>query len=75
MAIVSLVLGIASALMLFDDSEWGHEEILGLGIFSFAGLVSGIISINKKKPGNGMAITGVVLSAIALMVSLGLSLD
>lgn len=75
LAIVSMVLGILCLLSLFDDSEWGKDTLFGLGIFSVAGLVCGIISINQKKPGNNLAIAGVVMSAIATLVFVGLSLD
>ncbi|OUM04836.1 hypothetical protein BW686_24460 [Pseudomonas syringae] len=72
MAIVSLVLSIVCTLALFDDGEWDLDTIVGLGMFSIAGLVLGIISINKKKPGNGIAIAGTVLSAVSLLIFLGL---
>ena len=73
MAIVSLVFGIISMLAMFDDSEWDTDTIVGLGFFSVIGLVFGIVSVNKKKPGNGMAIAGIVLSAISLLIFFGMS--
>jgi len=73
MAIVSLVLGIICILAMFDDSDWDKETITGLGLFSITGLVFGVISITKKKPGNGMAIAGIVLSALSLLIFLGMS--
>ena len=66
--ITSLVIGIICILALSDDSEWSKNTILGLGSFSVAGLVFGAISLNKQKTGKGMAITGVVLSSMALLV-------
>ncbi|MFJ7795610.1 DUF4190 domain-containing protein [Pseudomonas sp. NPDC096950] len=75
LAILSLILGILCILSLFDDSEWDRDTLGGLGIFSVAGLVCGIISINQKKPGNNLAVAGVVLSAIATLIFFGLSLD
>ncbi|MEB0227330.1 DUF4190 domain-containing protein [Pseudomonas sp. 10S4] len=75
LAITSLILGIISILSLFDDSEWDRDTLFGLGLFSVAGLICGIISINQKKPGNSLAIAGVVMSAIATLVFVGLSLD
>lgn len=72
MPITSLVLGIICVLALFDDSQWDKDTILGLGIFSVAGLVLGAISINKQTTGKGMAITGVILSSIALLVFIGM---
>lgn len=66
--ITSLVLGIICVLALFDDSQWDKDTILGLGIFSVSSLVLGTISLNKQKSGKGMAITGIVLSSIALLV-------
>ena len=70
--ITSLVLGIVCALSLFDDSQWDKDTILGVGSFSVASLVLGAISLNKQKTGKGMAITGVVLSSIALLALIGM---
>lgn len=75
LAIVSLILGVICALCLFDNSEWDRDTAVGLSTFSIAGLISGIISINQKKPGNNLAIAGVVLSAIATLVVVALSFD
>ncbi|MGF6208507.1 DUF4190 domain-containing protein [Pseudomonas frederiksbergensis] len=75
LAILSLILGIICLLTLLDDSEWDRDTVVGMSTFSVAGLVCGIISINQKKPGNNLAIAGVILSAIATLVFIGLSLD
>lgn len=72
MAITSLVLGILCSLALFDEGDWDLDTIVGLGMFSIAGLALGIVSINKKMPGNGVAIAGTVLSAVSLLVLFGL---
>lgn len=73
MAIVALVFGIICMLAMVDDAEWDTDTVVGLGLFSVIGLVFGIVSISKKKSGNSMAITGTVLSAIALLIFLGMS--
>ncbi|MGB9090663.1 MAG: DUF4190 domain-containing protein [Pseudomonas farsensis] len=73
LAIVSLCLGILCTLALFDDSEWDMDTMAGLGLFAGTGLIMGIISINQKKPGNGMAIAGVVMAVISLLCLIGLS--
>ncbi|RLU11206.1 hypothetical protein CS078_07165 [Pseudomonas prosekii] len=75
LAIVSLILGVLCVLCLFDDSEWDTDTATGLTTFSVAGLICGIISINQKKPGNNLAIAGVILSAIATLTFIGLSID
>lgn len=64
LAIVSLSIGIISALTLFDDSEWDRETIAGVGVFALAGLACGIVSLNQKHPGKNLAIAGIVLSGI-----------
>lgn len=69
--IVSLILGIICVLALFDESEWDADIIFGFVTSSVASLVLGIVSINKQKNGKGMAITGVILSSIALLVLIG----
>jgi hypothetical protein len=73
MPIVSLVFGIISFLALFDNSAWGEDEILGLGIFSVVGVVLGIASIANQAAGKGMAIAGLAMSIIALLVLIGMS--
>lgn len=75
LAILSLILGILCVLSLFDDSEWDRDTLIGLGALSVTGLICGIISINQKKSGNNLAISGVVLSAIATFIFVGLSFD
>ena len=75
MAIVSLVLSIVCTLALFDQSEWDTATIQGLGLFSVAALILGIITINTKRPGYGMAIAGTVLSGVSLLIFVGLSVN
>lgn len=75
MAIISLVLSIVCTLALFDDSEWDTETIQGLGLFSVIALILGIITINTKRPGYGMAIAGTVLSGVSLLIFVGLCVN
>jgi hypothetical protein len=76
MAIASMVLGIICFLALIgDDSGWDASQISGLGLFSLIGLALGIISLNATKVGKKMAITGIVLTCIAGLAALGLSIQ
>lgn len=70
--ITSLVLGIICILAFSDVSKLDKDAILGLGSFSVAGLVLGAVSLNKQKTGKGMAITGVLLSSLALLAFIGM---
>lgn len=70
--ITSMVLGIICVIAFSDDSPWDKDTILGLAGFSVAGLVLGTLSLTKQSTGKGMAITGVVLSAIALIATIGM---
>lgn len=72
LAIVSLVLGIFSTLMLFDDSEWDTDTKVGLLMFSISAGVCGIISLNKSTGSRGMATAGLVMAAIATLAGVGL---
>ncbi|WP_194788207.1 DUF4190 domain-containing protein [Pseudomonas sp. UFMG81] len=72
MGIVSLMLGILCFMTLFDDSAWEDETLLGLGLFASTSLILGVISINQNKPGNGLAIAGVVMAGISLLCLVGL---
>lgn len=71
MAIVALVSGIICALALMNDEPMDEETILGLFIFSIAGIVFGAISIKKYISGKKMAIAAVVLSSISLLALIG----
>ena len=74
MAITSLVLGIVCVLAFFDDSQWDKDTILGLGIFAVAGLALGVASLSNQSAGKGMAITGVVMSAVSLLAYIGMAI-
>jgi hypothetical protein len=72
-AITSLVLGVLAALSLFDDADWDQATEAGVALASIAGLVFGIVSLNLSKRGKGMAIAGVVTSAIGFLCVIGSS--
>ena len=73
--VISMIVGIICLLSFLDDSKWDGETIFGCTMLAVAGLVMGIISICKQRNGRGMAIAGVVLSAIALLICIGLFAD
>ncbi|QJP95655.1 MULTISPECIES: DUF4190 domain-containing protein [Pseudomonas] len=75
LAIVSLIIGIISALTLFDDSEWDRDAIVGVGVLSIAGLLCGIVCINQKHPGRNLAIAGIILSGLTAFVLSCLSIE
>lgn len=75
MAITSLVLGIVCILAFFDDSPWDKDTIAGMGLFAVAGLAFGAVSLSKQSAGKGMAISGVVISAISLLAYIGMALE
>ena len=68
----SLVLGIFSVVMLFDDSYWDMDTVMGLLLFAGVGLSMGVIGLCVQSKGKGMSIAGVVLSSIGLLAGLGL---
>lgn len=72
MGSVSLMLGILCVTTLFDDSDREGETLLGPGLLASASLILGIVSINQNKPGNGLAIAGVVMAGISLLRLVGL---
>lgn len=75
LAIVSLVLGIACLLALLDDSGWDRETLIGYFGLALPGLVTGVAAVHTNAPGRGMAIAGIVLSAIALLAGFGLLVE
>ncbi|WP_454773534.1 zinc ribbon domain-containing protein [Janthinobacterium tructae] len=72
MAIVALVSGILCVLALLSDEAMDEEMMLGLFLFSLAGIVFGAISIKNYIAGKKMAITAVVLSSISFLALIGM---
>ena len=68
--IACLVVGVVCMLALFDDSKWDTDAIVGIGTLSVLGLALGTISLSRQGTGKGMAITGLVLSAMTLMATI-----
>lgn len=74
MAIAALILGVVSLLAIFGMIDQGgadSEEVAGVVLFAIAGLALAITNLIQKKPGKGLAITGMVLSAFSLLTLLG----
>ena len=71
----SMIIGIICFLALLDDSEWDTDTFVGLFIMAIISFILGIISVNTQKTGKGMAITGIVLSSIALLAGIGLAIE
>ncbi|WWR16863.1 DUF4190 domain-containing protein [Lachnospiraceae bacterium JLR.KK008] len=63
-AVASLVLGILSLIFCWT--------IAAGFVMSIIGLIMGIISLAKKNPQKGMAIAGVILSVLALLLSVAM---
>ena len=59
LSIASLVIGIISLVSFYIPF-----------IYSIVGLILGIVSIKKNKPGRGQAIAGIICSSIAILLSI-----
>lgn len=71
-SITSLILGILSIIVCFDESEWDYETYIGVfSIFLLPSFVLGIVSIANGLGGKGMATTGVIMSSIACLLIIG----
>lgn len=71
----SMIIGIICFMALLDDSDWDADTFVGAVAMAIASLTLGIISLSVQKLGKGMAITGIVLSSIALLAIIGLALE
>ncbi|QNN47706.1 hypothetical protein H9L17_06120 [Thermomonas brevis] len=71
-AITTLVLGALCVLAALDDSAWSSDATAGMALFSVVGLALGIVSLRISRRGRGMAVAGIVVSAIGLLASLWL---
>lgn len=67
LAIVSLIMGIISLLSGLTCFCFGLGFIGG--IFGIAALITGGLSIVKKKPGKGMAIAGLITGALGTLIA------
>lgn len=54
----------------FEDGEWDKESIMAFISFCSISLGFGVLGIVKKLNGEGMAIAGVVLSALAILIAI-----
>lgn len=71
-AIALSALGVVSVLALFDGRVRHTDTVVELGMFALAGLSPGMVSINKERSGNGIAIAGIVLAALSFLALFGL---
>jgi|GEM_PF-1143644 len=69
-SIVSLVFGVLLIGFVFEDGEWDKESIMAFLSLCSISLGFGILGIVKKLNGEGMAIAGVVLSALAILIAI-----
>lgn len=69
-AITSFVLGVVFMLAENWDSGTDSDTTAGYVLFLIVGLVLGIVSLNISKRGRGLAIAGIVMSAIGLCLCL-----
>lgn len=71
LAISSLVSAILAGICALQVETFDHDQITGGVALSVIGLVSGAINLQQKRPGKGLAITAVVMSAVSLLVLIG----
>lgn len=69
--LTSFILGFMSFFASLDDSvAWDEELIVGIFMFSILSLVLGVINLNKYHSGRPLAITGIILSSLALVITI-----
>ena len=69
--ITSMILGIIAVLLIFDDSHWDEDTIVGAIAISIASLILGIVFTSIQKRGRGMSISGIVTGSLGLLNALG----
>jgi len=76
MAIASLVTGILGMLTLLDESIWDMETVVGVVVmFACPAAIWGIWTLAERRSGRGMAIAGVVMSAIVFVACVGVGIS
>jgi len=71
MSIAALVLGALTILGLLDEDKITRETLLGGGLFVVIGLTMAVINVSRPHTRNTLAITAVVVCAIAALALLG----
>jgi hypothetical protein len=77
MSITSMIIGILclfGSIAFSEDTQLDTDGITGCLTVAVAGLVIGAISISKQTTGKKMALAGVVLSAISILLCIGMLL-
>jgi hypothetical protein len=67
----SIGLGVLPLLVLIGDSAPDTDALMGMGMFSVAGMVLGTIGLGKLRPYRNLAMAGLVVSVLALLCTLG----
>lgn len=71
-ALTSLIAGLVSVVLLFVFFSMGIEPIFWVAmVVALLGVILGIVAL-KKRQSKGMAITGLVISIAAILLSAGL---
>lgn len=67
----SIGLGALPLLTLIGDSTPDTDTLMGMGLFSVAGIVLGVIGLGKLRPYRNLAMAGLIVSGLALLCTLG----
>lgn len=68
LAVASCALGLFTLfIIVFDESTWMRDEVIGGILFALAGVVCGALSIYHQKPGSSTAVVGLVTAGTSLL--------
>jgi hypothetical protein len=68
---ISITLGAVTLITVLGDSTLDEDTLVGLGIFSFVGIVLGFIGLGIGRSYRNLAVAGLLVSALALLCTLG----
>jgi uncharacterized paraquat-inducible protein A len=67
-SVVAFLLAILVILTFFDDSGWDHDTIVGVFIINIFSTILGVLALNNKYEGRGVAFASIVISSFSYFV-------
>lgn len=71
LAITSIVLAIFAAICAIQVNSFDRDQIVGGAAVAVLSLVTGAINLQQKKPGKGISVTAVIVSAVSFLILIG----
>jgi hypothetical protein len=71
LAIVSIVLAVLAAICAVQVNSFDRDQLVGGSAIALVALAAGAINLQQKKPGKGISVTAVIVSAVSFFILIG----